>query len=55
MREELGEIVSRRLRQQARELCGEDRWGELTEAVLERRLDPWTAAEEMIGPVVRPR
>ena len=24
--EELGEIVTRRLRQQARKLCGEDRW-----------------------------
>jgi LAO/AO transport system kinase len=55
LREELGEIVSRRLRRRARELCGEDRWRELTEAVLERRIDPWTAAEEMIGPVLGPR
>ena len=52
---ELGEIVSRRLRQQARELCGEERWRELTAAVVERRLDPWTAAEEMISPALRPR
>jgi LAO/AO transport system kinase len=51
MQEELGEIVSRRLRQHARLLCGEERWRELTEAVLERRLDPWSAAEEMIAPL----
>jgi LAO/AO transport system kinase len=55
MREELGEIVSRRLRHQARELCGEDRWRELTDAVLDRRVDPWTAAEEMIAPALRRR
>ena len=55
MRDELGEIVTRRLRQQARELCGEERWRELTAAVLDRRVDPWAAAEEMIGPALRPR
>jgi LAO/AO transport system kinase len=53
MREELGEIVTRRLRQHARELCGEDRWRELTEAVLARRLDPWAAADEMVAPAIR--
>ena len=50
MHEELTEIVTRRLRERAEDLCGEARWRELTDAVLERRLDPWAAAEEMIGP-----
>ena len=55
LREELGEIVSRRLRQRAREVCGEDRWRRLTDAVVERRLDPWAAADEMIAPELRRR
>jgi LAO/AO transport system kinase len=55
LREELGEIVSRRLRQRAREVCGEDRWRQLTDAVVERRLDPWAAADEMIAPELRRR
>jgi LAO/AO transport system kinase len=51
MREELSEIVTRRLEQLAKSVCGESRWNELVEAVLSREVDPWSAADEMIGPV----
>ncbi len=50
--DELREIVVRRLEQRARELCTEERWDDLTEQVLERDLDPWTAADEMLDPVL---
>jgi LAO/AO transport system kinase len=50
LREELGEVVARRLRQRAEQLCGEERWRQLTDAVLSRELDPWAAADEMIAP-----
>jgi LAO/AO transport system kinase len=52
-REELGEVVARRLQQRAHELCGEERWRTLTEAVVAGEVDPWTAADELIGPVER--
>jgi LAO/AO transport system kinase len=48
-REELREIVVRRLEQRARELASGDRWDELTRRVIERDLDPWGAADEMLG------
>ena len=51
MREELAEIVARRLELQARAVCGESRWAELIAAVVRRDVDPWTAADEMIGPL----
>jgi LAO/AO transport system kinase len=51
MREELSEIVSRRLDAAARALCGEERWQQLIADVLERRRDPWAAADEMVAPV----
>ena len=51
MREELGEIVTRRLEQLARSVCGDQRWNELVEGVLARRIDPWSAADEMIDPI----
>ena len=50
--EELREIVARRLEQRARELCTGERWDELTAAVLARELDPWSAADEMLAPVL---
>ncbi len=50
--EELREIVARRLEQRAREVCTGDRWDDLTTAVLEREIDPWTAADEMLHPVL---
>jgi GTPase len=52
LREELAEIVARRLRQRAEQLCGEERWRKLTDAVVARELDPWAAADEMLGPLV---
>jgi LAO/AO transport system kinase len=52
--EELREIVARRLEQRARELCTGARWDELTDAVLARDLDPWSAADEMLEPVLSP-
>ena len=54
LREELGEVVARRLRSVPSELCGEERWRELTEAVLARELDPWAAADELIAPALSP-
>ncbi len=50
--EELREIVANRLRERARELCTGDRWDEVTGEVTEQRLDPWSAADEMLAPVV---
>ncbi|WP_116999551.1 methylmalonyl Co-A mutase-associated GTPase MeaB [Desertimonas flava] len=47
--DELREVVARRLDQRARELCGQERWNQLTADVVARRVDPWTAADEMIG------
>jgi LAO/AO transport system kinase len=52
LREELAEILARRLRQRAEQLCGEERWLKLTNAVVARELDPWAAADEMLGPLV---
>ncbi len=51
IREELSEIVTRRLEQLAKSVCGEDRWNELVEAVLSREVDPWSAADQMVAPV----
>jgi len=49
--EELREIVARRLEQRARELTTGDRWDQLRIDVVEHRLDPWTAADEMLDGV----
>ena len=49
--EELREIVARRLEQRARELCTGERWDALTDDVLSGALDPWSAADEMLGAV----
>ncbi len=49
--EELREIVARRLEMRAREICTGERWDGLHHSVLERRLDPWSAADEMLGPI----
>jgi LAO/AO transport system kinase len=48
LREELREVVARRLEQKARELATGDRWDELQQEVLDRRIDPWGAADEML-------
>lgn len=51
LREELREIVARRLEQRARELCTGERWEALQHGVLERSTDPWSAADEMLAGV----
>ena len=51
LREELREIVATRLGQRARQICSGERWDELTDAVVERTIDPWTAADEMLDAV----
>lgn len=51
LREELREIVAERLRDRARQVCTGERWDELTDAVVDRQIDPWTAADEMLDPV----
>jgi len=48
MREELRDIVARRLELRAKELCGTDRWEALQSDVLDRQIDPWGAADEML-------
>jgi LAO/AO transport system kinase len=51
LREELREIVARRLEQKAREIATGERWDTLQGRVLERALDPWGAADEMLAGV----
>jgi LAO/AO transport system kinase len=51
LREELREIVARRLELRARELATGDRWDELQAAVFHRTMDPWSAADEMLKSV----
>lgn len=48
LREELREIVARRLEQRAREITSGDRWEQLQSQVLDHALDPWSAADEML-------
>jgi LAO/AO transport system kinase len=50
LREELREIVARRLEQRARLVVGDDRWTELQRGVIGHTIDPWSAADEMLGP-----
>ena len=47
--EELREIVAKRLRQRARQICTGERWDALTDDVIEHRADPWTAADTMLA------
>ena len=49
LREELREIIAQRLGRRAREICTGDRWDELTDQVVARSTDPWTAADEMLA------
>jgi LAO/AO transport system kinase len=51
IRDELREIVARRLEQRAWELCSGREFERLQDEVLERRLDPYGAAEEILEPV----
>ncbi len=47
--EELREIVARRLEERADALCRGEEFARLRRAVLERRLDPYSAAETVLG------
>ena len=49
-REELTRIVAERLLLRARNASRDDRFDELLDDVAHRRTDPWTAAEELLGP-----
>ena len=49
LRAELREIVARRLEQRARAMSNDTTWEALEAAVLERSIDPWTAADQMLA------
>jgi LAO/AO transport system kinase len=49
LRRELREIVVRRLEERAREMAGAEGYAALEHDVMARRLDPWTAADRLIG------
>jgi LAO/AO transport system kinase len=51
LREELREIVARRLEQRAREICTGEVWDALQDKVVIRAIDPWSAADEMLNSV----
>ena len=51
LRQELSEIVATRLEARARELCTGDAWDVLTDRVVAREIDPWTAAGTMLSGV----
>ncbi|MCE2854475.1 MAG: methylmalonyl Co-A mutase-associated GTPase MeaB [Ilumatobacteraceae bacterium] len=48
LREELREIVARRLEDRARAILTGERWDTIQRGVLDRRVDPWSAADEML-------
>ena len=48
-RDELHEIVMRRLEQRARAQLGDQRWDHLQHEVVAGRRDPWSAADELLG------
>lgn len=47
-REELREIVERRLELRAREVCSGTEWDNLESRVMKGELDPWSAADDML-------
>ena len=51
LRDELQDIVVRRLELRARDMCGGSRWDELQGDVLTHTIDPWSAADELLGPL----
>jgi LAO/AO transport system kinase len=51
LREELREIVARRLERRARELTTGARWDALQASVIARTTDPWSAADELLAHV----
>ncbi|GAC1313163.1 MAG: methylmalonyl Co-A mutase-associated GTPase MeaB [Acidimicrobiales bacterium] len=51
--EELRRVLAAQLEQRAREATGEARWNDLMEEIATRRLDPWTASEEILDGVAQ--
>lgn len=51
LRDELREIVVRRLEQRAREISGGRTYADLEAEVLAHRVDPWTAVDELLAPI----
>jgi len=49
--EELREVVARRLEQRARQIATGQKWDELQRRVVDHQIDPWAAADEMLGPI----
>jgi LAO/AO transport system kinase len=49
LRQELREIVVRRLEERARQLVGSEGYPALEEQVVERTLDPWSAADRLVA------
>ena len=49
--EELRRVLAAQLEQRAREATGEARWRDLMDEIAARRLDPWTAADEILDGV----
>ncbi len=49
LRDELRDIIARRLEHRARALCGGDRWNELERDVIAGSVDPWSATDELLG------
>ena len=48
LRDELREIIVRRLEIRARDICTGDCWDRLEDGVAARQVDPWGAADEML-------
>jgi LAO/AO transport system kinase len=48
LQQELREIVARRLEQRARAIASGERWDALQGDVADHRLDPWSAADQML-------
>jgi LAO/AO transport system kinase len=51
LREELEVILTERLRARARQLCGDEQFAAMEQSVLDRSLDPWTAADRLLAPI----
>jgi len=52
LRNELREIIERRLEHRAREICTGDRWDAIQTEMLARARDPWSAADEMLAGIL---
>ncbi|MEO6122989.1 MAG: methylmalonyl Co-A mutase-associated GTPase MeaB [Ilumatobacteraceae bacterium] len=51
LRDELRDIVARRLEQRAMAVCGGERWDELQRDVVDHSVDPWSAADTLLAAV----